>query len=75
MPKTEMKVKYEYKPDWNLSKPIRVDRAGNDIKYLIFEIIVHIRLIIMQYLNRDWNRNRLKRRLRNWMELILLNHY
>ena len=53
MPKTEMKVKYEYKPDWNLSKPIRVDRAGNDIKYLIFEIIVHIRLIIMQYLNRD----------------------
>jgi len=34
VPKTEMKVKYEYKPDWNLSKPIRVDRAGNDIKYL-----------------------------------------
>jgi hypothetical protein len=26
------RVKYEYKPDWKLSNPIRVDKAGADIK-------------------------------------------
>ncbi|CAD8083757.1 unnamed protein product [Paramecium sonneborni] len=31
VPKTEMKVKYEYKPDWKLSNPIRVDKAGTEI--------------------------------------------
>ncbi|CAD8162623.1 unnamed protein product [Paramecium pentaurelia] len=31
VPNTEMKVKYEYKPDWKLSKPIRVDKAGTDV--------------------------------------------
>ncbi|EAS07781.2 hypothetical protein TTHERM_00525130 (macronuclear) [Tetrahymena thermophila SB210] len=32
VPKTEMKTKYEWKEDWNLSKPIRIDKAGSDLK-------------------------------------------
>ncbi|KAM3132373.1 hypothetical protein pb186bvf_015473 [Paramecium bursaria] len=31
VPRSEMKIKYESKPDWNLSKPIRVDKAGTDL--------------------------------------------
>jgi len=28
---TEMKTKYNWKNDWNLSKPIRMDKAGEDL--------------------------------------------
>ena len=28
---TEMKTSYEWKKDWNLSKPVRMDKAGEDL--------------------------------------------
>ncbi|EGR31518.1 hypothetical protein IMG5_107370 [Ichthyophthirius multifiliis] len=32
VPKTETQTGYEWKVDYNLSKPIRIDKAGNDLK-------------------------------------------
>jgi hypothetical protein len=28
---TEMKTSYNWKNDWNLSKPLRLDKAGEDL--------------------------------------------
>jgi hypothetical protein len=28
---TEMKTSYNWKNDWNLSKPVRLDKAGEDL--------------------------------------------
>lgn len=28
---TEMKTCYDWKSDWNLSKPVRMDKAGEDL--------------------------------------------
>lgn len=55
-----MKVKFILKSDWNLSRPIRVDKAGTELKFqnLSFNIIELIKQTITQFSDKDLSKSK-----------------